>query len=141
MAVPEYVTPNDVKGYLDDTIIVQLTDDAGTGEIDESVLAEVCGRANREVDGYVSTRYAVLSQPPQILRDLALDVAIYHLHSRRFVAPDNIADRYKEALRKLREISEGRLEIGLAHKVSRQTRAGKVSGTERNFDPESMKVM
>lgn len=134
-----YVTPDDITDYLSSDVVVQLTDDEGTGQINEARLAEVCERAGREVDGYVTTRYnSPIDAPPQILRALALDVAIYHLHSRRLVAPEDVANRYREALRKLREISEGRIEIGLAHRVSRSVRAGKVSGTERQFDPEDM---
>lgn len=109
-----YSTQQDLEEQISNAELIAITDDAGTGSIDATVLARAIADADAEIDAYVSGSYAVpLSPVPSIIRKVSVDVAIYHLCSRRPVGmPDIRQDRYDSAIRLLKDISKGLVTIG-----------------------------
>ncbi|GIX17702.1 MAG: hypothetical protein KatS3mg119_1888 [Rhodothalassiaceae bacterium] len=89
--------------------ITELTDraDPPAGAIDASVAERALADADAEIDGYLAARYDLpLSPVPAVLTRLATDIARYRLWDDR--APEEVRQRYEDAVRLLREIADGR---------------------------------
>jgi phage gp36-like protein len=79
-----------------------------SGRIDEA-----SGAAEAEIDGYCAAKYTVpLSPVPSIVNKLSVEISIYYLYSRRTV-PEKIEKRYDKAIARLKDISLGRLSLGV----------------------------
>jgi phage gp36-like protein len=110
-----YCTQSDIVEQLDEDILEQLTDDAGAGDVDDSVVDRAIADADAEVDAYCMGRYTVpLSPVPAMIRRISVDMAIYHLYSRRSDPPEVRKDRYKNAVRFLEKVSTGGITLGAA---------------------------
>ena len=110
-----YCTQDDILEQLDSEILVQLTDDAGTGSADASVVERAIADADSEIDAYCGRRYTVpFAAVPGIIRKLSVDIAIYHLYGRRTAGdvPDGRKGRYGNAVRLLEHISKGLVTLG-----------------------------
>ena len=109
-----YCTQTDIEEQLSPAELIQLTDDAGAGTLDSTVLARAIADADAEIDAYLYQNYSTpLSSVPAIVRKLSVDIAIYHLCSRRPVGmPDIRKARYDLALKMLKDISTGLISIG-----------------------------
>lgn len=125
-------------------MLVALTDrgDLHTGQIDTAVIDRALIDTDAMIDGFVTARYGALAIVPPLLADLALAIAIYKLH---IAAPDpKIEADYKDALRLLRDIADGRVRIpGLdgAEPAATGADAGGIRFTdrERPLTPESLR--
>lgn len=137
-----YCTLADIQGQLRDDVIISLTDDEGTGEINMNNVDAAIGNAGNEINGYVQMQYPLpLSPVPPIVKTLATNMAIYNLFSRRgfdeSTADKVIVDRYKNAIRFLEKLASGQVKLG--------TDAPKPNSTvqfqtgDRKFSRESMK--
>ena len=112
-----YCTLDDLKKRLDEEVLVRLTDDTGTGEIDQAVVEEVIAQAQAEIDGYLEGRYQVPLEPvPVLLRRLCADIAVYLLFSRRGLeeaGPDGVVWKaYQAARDTLSRMAKGEIRIG-----------------------------
>ncbi|MBN1512813.1 MAG: DUF1320 family protein, partial [Phycisphaerae bacterium] len=54
-----YVTLSDIETRLGPAVLVQLTDDAHTGEVNPAVVAETVDGAEGEVNSHLTLRYTV----------------------------------------------------------------------------------
>jgi len=111
-----YCTQDDILNQLDVNTLILLTDDAGVGEVDETVVTRAVADADATIDSYCQGRYTVpLSPVPDKARQVSVDIAIYNLYSRRDdVAPEIRKDRYKEAVRWLEQVAAGKITLGSA---------------------------
>lgn len=108
-----YCTQTDLLERTDQATLISLTDDADSGEVDASVVARAIADADAEIDGYVGTRHQVpLSPVPDLVRKVAVEIAIYHLYSRRMGAPEEWRSRYEDNRALLRDISAGKVSLG-----------------------------
>ena len=108
-----YCTQSDLLERIDQATLISLTDDADSGGVDASVVARAIADADAEIDGYVGTRHQVpLSPVPDLIRKMAVEIAIYHLYSRRMGAPEEWRKRYEDNVRLLRDISAGKVSLG-----------------------------
>ncbi len=87
--------------------------------IDEAIVTRATADADATIDAYCQGRYTVpLSPVPPKIRQVSVDIAIYNLYSRRDdTAPEIRKDRYKEAIRFLEKVAEGKIELGAATPV------------------------
>lgn len=122
-----YSTVDDIKKMLPEELIVQLTDDEAAGSINQARVDEAIAQADAEIDSYCGERYAVpFGAPPDIIRKISVDIAIYNLCSRLVrEMPEVRAERYRAAVRQLEAISKGRISLGVdpAPSASRDGRA------------------
>ena len=51
-----YCTQNDILMQLDETTLIELTDDAGAGEIDEDVVTRAIADADEEIEAEIAMR-------------------------------------------------------------------------------------
>jgi phage gp36-like protein len=115
-----YIVQADLKAVLSDDDLLQLTDDAGVGEVDATVLAGVIARSEGEFHGYAAKRYAT---PVDVtgdatlaatIRGRLLDLVAYYLRGRRPGMPQEVRDRYTDAQRWLRDLADGKVTLGVA---------------------------
>lgn len=109
-----YSTLDDLKEQLDETTLIELTDDAGSGTVDTTVTTRAIADADEEIDGYVGGRTTVPLYPvPGIIRKLSVDIALYNLFSRRHDSiPEIRKERYDNAVKFLVKVAEGKISLG-----------------------------
>ncbi len=108
-----YVTLYDLRQAMQEQRLIELTDDAGIGTVDENVVNLAIQSAASEVDGYVGVRYRVPMDPPHpLVKKLCLDLAVYQLHLRLDRVSDAVQSLYDNAVRLLRDISKGVVSLG-----------------------------
>lgn len=126
-----YCTQNDILNQVPMDDLIQLTDDAGTGAVDEDNVDRAIADADAMIDAYCQGRYSVpLTTVPDMIRQVSVDIAIYNLYSRRDMAPDMRDARYKNAVRFLEKVAGGQIELGAA------TPAPTTSGAAVEIDQE-----
>ena len=104
-----YATQDDMVARFGETEMVQLTDDAGTGEIGPR-LAVALDDADQVVNGYASGRYVVPLVPvPDLVTRWACDIARYFIH--RDGCPELVEKNYKAALSGLKDVAKGDLTL------------------------------
>lgn len=109
-----YCTQSDLEEQIPQAELINLTDDAGAGTVDASAVARAIADADAEIDAYCGARYTVPFSPvPVMIRKMSVDMAIYHLFSRRALKmSDDRKARYDNAVRFLRDVSLGRISLG-----------------------------
>jgi len=110
-----YSIQDDILNQIDEAALIQLTDDAGAGEVDDDIVARAIADADATIDAYCQGRYTVpLSPVPEKVRQISVDIAIYNLYSRRadLGMPDVRTDRNKEAVRFLEKVAAGTIALG-----------------------------
>jgi len=110
----------DVLARLPHENLVQLTDDEQTGTVSLSRVMDAIADADALIDGYLRGRYSLpLAIPvPALVRKLSVDLAIYHLYSRRLelVMPESMLERHKNATKALERIQGGIITLTAADK-------------------------
>lgn len=110
-----YSTLTDIIKLLPESAIIQLTDDEGDGVVNESRVNEAIAQADAEIDSYCGGIYTVpFATVPDIVKKISVDIAIYNLYSRKVeTIPETRAERYKNAIRQLTDISKGVISLGI----------------------------
>jgi len=108
-----YALKADMLEEYSEQELIQLTDRdiPTTGAIVDAVLDRALNGASAEIDGYLA-RYAgqVLTLP--ILTRYACDIARYRLY--RDAAPEEVRNRYKDAVRFMEMVASGKISLGVA---------------------------
>lgn len=139
-----YCTLADIQKQIDSTRILELTDDEHTGVISSDRVSDAITKAAAEIDAYASTRYQVpFADPaPAVIRKLAIDMAIYHLHFRRpEICPQWVKDVYEAAIKTCEGISKGLLNLGLpaASEIALADSGGDFTASDRVFTREKLR--
>ncbi|MBF0095529.1 MAG: DUF1320 domain-containing protein [Alphaproteobacteria bacterium] len=107
--------------------LIQLTDDAGAGVVDQARIDLRCAEADGLINGYVGTRYTVpLAPVPVEVEGIACDVARYLLY--RDAPSETVRAGHDAAMRKLRDIASGALTLQVAG-IETAPKVGRVAGT------------
>ncbi len=108
-----YATQQNLIDRFGEEELIQLTDRENLGEINTTVVDRALGDADSLINGYLAARYTLpLTAPiPDDLERLACDIARYQLYGDRVT--DQVAQRYKDAIALLRDVSTGRAQLGL----------------------------
>jgi len=130
-----YISNADIELRLGTAVLTQLTDDAGTGAINSSVVDEARLGAEGEVNSYLARRYltpvdvAVHPELGGLLASLSLDIAAYRLSSRRPPVPDAVVERYRAGLTWLARVADGVVVLPSAAPLAAPPSSGLVAGT------------
>ncbi len=96
-------------------MLIALTDRAeiATGVIDVAVIDNAITGADAVINGYLAKRYQLpLAEIPTLIAELSEEIAIWKLHR---AAPDpKIEEDYKAAIRTLKDISAGTIQLDIA---------------------------
>ncbi len=111
-----YSTLADIKKLIPEDVSIQLTDDEGSGTVNQTRVDEAIAQADGEINGYLAGRYTVpLSTVPALIRKFSVDIAIYNLYSRKTEdMPKTRVDRYNNAIRTLEAIAKGTISLGVS---------------------------
>jgi phage gp36-like protein len=106
-----YCSADDLLKMIPQADLADLT--VESGEVPDSlIIAEAISKAGAEIDAYLGVKYVVpLSSPPDQVKALAVDLAIYHLYSRRSIVPPVWQQRYEAAIAFLKQVETGEVVI------------------------------
>jgi phage gp36-like protein len=109
--------------------------EAAPADPGDAKLTMALDDASALIDGYLAGRYPVpIAQPPQILCGLCVDVSIYNLARSHDGLTEDIRARYEDALRYLRSVAKGEIELpGQEPQAGSGTGAVVLSGPPRLF--------
>lgn len=136
-----YATISDLIIQFGESEVVAITDRNRDGVVDEPVANGALQRASNTMDSYLVARYPLpLSVVPNQLVDLCCDIARYKLLGSDVTETDPVRYRYKDALRTLEHIRDGKIDIGLtvAGLAPAESVSVKTIGGGRKFDRASL---
>lgn len=141
-----YCTIDDIEKMIPEDILIRLTDDEGTGVINEAWVQEAIDSASEEIDTYIGGRVKlpITGAVPAILGKLNADIGIFNLYSRyKEDIPETRETRYKNAIRLLEKISEGKVSLGLQPPPDppdegKYSDGGRVQVRDKIFDETTM---
>ncbi|WP_156968147.1 gp436 family protein [Desulfobacter vibrioformis] len=107
-----YCTIADIQAAMDARDLVRYTDDSDAGAADQGKITAAITGAGAIIDSHICGRYgAGLSPVPDLIKDLAVDISIYRISSRRADAPEEFRKRYEDAISRLKRIASGDTDI------------------------------
>lgn len=120
-----YITKADILTRIELRKLVQLTDDAGTGTVNEDVVASIIAEAEGTIDAYARVRYSLpLTVTPKV-RSTCLDIADFRLHARRATTTEGIfglkEKAYDKAIQFWKDVSTGKAALDVAAAEESQT--------------------
>ncbi|WP_425230205.1 gp436 family protein [Sphingomonas sp.] len=136
-----YTTLAALQNRFGAATLVQLTDRAPvpTGVVDVAVVNQELGNADAVINASLAVRYQLpLATVPVAVADLALAIAIYKLHP--FDPAQKIKDDYAQALRDLKELSQGtkKLDVAGAEPATADTGGVVTSDRARDLTPDNL---
>lgn len=137
-----YCTLDDILGGIDEEDVVSYTDDFDTGLVNMANVDKAILGADALIDSFVARRYTVPVDPvTDMIRELAVDIAIYKICSRRSQAPEERRQKYDDAVKYLEKIASGKavLPEAASAPAGSSDHAVSVSSNTRVFSRESMK--
>jgi phage gp36-like protein len=108
-----YATQSDITDlYSADALYVADRD--GDGTVETEAVTRALEQASDEIDSYLAVRYRLpLPEVPGILRQIAVDFALYRLALSRDVLSDEHRRRYEDGRDHLKRIADGRAALHL----------------------------
>ena len=117
-----YCIQDDLLKMIPESELAELTAESGT-EPDSGVVEEAVAKADGEIDAYLGVRYNLpLPEVPALVRSLSVEMALFHLYSRRSVAPQVRRQKYETAVAFLKQVAAGQASIGGAGDPSGDSR-------------------
>ena len=106
-----YCSEDDLLKMIPPSELADLT--VESGEVPDSlIIAAAISKAEAEIDSYLGVKYVVpLAAPPDQVKALAVDLAIYHLYSRRSVVPMVRQQKFDAAVAFLKQVAAGQIVI------------------------------
>jgi len=94
--------------------IRQLTDDSGSGVIDEDIVDEMIDQAQKFIDGFLQGRYPADmddADVPEMISDICVKLTAYNLYRRKLqlTLPETISKDYSMCVKLLNKIQEGKI--------------------------------
>lgn len=108
-----YATPADMNAQFGEREVIALTDRDNLGYLDTVVLQGALDNASEEIDAYLVGRYVVpLLVVSKLLVTYCCDIARYRLSGAQVTEVDVVRNRYKDALRFLEAVRDGKIDLG-----------------------------
>lgn len=107
-----YATQQDLVHRFGMDELVELTNRAGGGTLDEVVVDKALKDADDAMNAYLASRYALpLAVVPGILTRFACDIARHFLYEDK--PTEQVQRRYEDALAWLKDVASGKASIGV----------------------------
>lgn len=139
--MPAYAVLSDLLERFEERELVQLTDQAGAGTIDQDAVDRALTAATSTIDGYLAGIYQLpLTRVPDNVVDLCCDIARFKLHQRKGTPTETVEKSYGLAIKTLEQIARGLIKID-AGTPEQPAREGAVitEGGERVFGRDRLK--
>ncbi|WP_315729807.1 DUF1320 domain-containing protein [Bradyrhizobium sp. SZCCHNRI2010] len=109
-----YATKQDIDELYGTDLLVRVADYDRDGTPDPDVVAKGLQAADEICDAYLSAQYQLpLATIPGIVKNCAIDIAVYKMALGRTGRTDEMRVRYEDALSILEKISTGKIGLGL----------------------------
>lgn len=126
-----YATKEDIDELYGTDLLVRVADYDRDGTPDPAVVAKGLEGADEICDAYLSAQYTIPVVPtPGVVRNCAIDIAVYKMALGRTSRTDEMRVRYEDALALLEKISTGKVGLGLP-----PTTVDNGDGTTTTTDP------
>jgi len=140
-----YSTLDDLKKAASERTLAQLSDDTAGAEIDEDVVAEATIASDEIIDAHLRGRYELPfpeDATPPILTRLSVSITLFHLYSRRpeGEVPKAVETRYRDAVRMLEAIRDGKITVGTGKDGEEHTPAAPEGDVYRTQKKKTDKV-
>lgn len=104
-----YAAPSDISALYGPDLLARLTDTDGNGVTEPGTVERALVYADAEINAFVGVRYALpLPSTPDLVKLIAIDIAVYRLASDHLRLTDEIIRRYENAVRQLKDIGAGK---------------------------------
>lgn len=109
-----YCSKEDIDKLYGTDLLVKIADYDRDGEPDPDVVQSGIDAADEICDAYLSAQYTIpVSPTPGIVKNCAIDIAVYKIALGRTGRTDEMRVRYEDALAILEKISTGKVGLGL----------------------------
>lgn len=140
-----YCSLENLLEHLSEDVIIQLTDDEGSGEINQGRVDAAIEKADDLIDSYLRSRYTLpLAITPGLIRSLSIDLSIYNLYARRLESkmPESIEARYEKAVGDLQRLQKGDMVLDVQETggSAPSDYRGNKTPTDREFNDDVWKV-
>lgn len=109
-----YATQADMIERFGEREVIALADRDLNGVIDAAVVTGGIDSAGHEIEGYLSGRFSLpLSTVPPLLKAICCDITRYRLCGTEVQTTDEVRARYKDAVKMLEMIRDGKMTLGL----------------------------
>ena len=106
-----YITVSELS--IPDQLLIKLTDDEGTGAVNTLRAETAIVAAQAIIDTALSRGYSVpFSDPPEIIKRLTEDIAVYRLYQRAGILTEELRSVYENAMGVLDKAARGEVIIG-----------------------------
>lgn len=109
-----YSTDTDLYDRVSSDLVIQLTDDANTGVVNDTILGNIRNDISELIDTYLRARYTVPVDPtPAILTNIEADLLAHKLYTRRpnYEIPDSIKELKNDAMATLNKLASGAIRL------------------------------
>lgn len=133
-----YCAPQHLIERFSELELLQLTDKAHLGAIDYAILDYAIADATAEIDSYLAAYTLPLTPVPANFERLACDIARYYLYEDQMI--DIVEARYKNAVRYLEHVANGKIALSVDATGSAPTMADGVEsvGSASVFSREAL---
>ncbi len=107
-----YITQSELETAYGVNEIADAADRDADGVADAAVVTAAIGRATGVIDSHLRSRFTLpLVSTPDLVREISLALVRYYLAATN--ANERTKDDYKQAILWLKDIREGKMDIGL----------------------------
>jgi phage gp36-like protein len=136
-----YSTQSDLLKGISEEELAELTAESG-GTPEATLVAEAVAKADAEIDAMCGVKYQVPFSPvPEMVRSLSVDMAIYHLFTRRNLEDKVRRQKYEDAVKFLDRVSKGTATLGASALPPPEVESAvaEITSSDRVFSRESLK--
>lgn len=133
-----YASVADLIERFGETEIIELTDLAHTGTVDNAMADQALTDATAEIDGYLAARYRLpVTDTPRLLSLLCTDIARYRL--QKGVTTEQARQRYEDAVAQLKAIARGEINLPLDTPPPASAEPKVVASSGRTFNDDTLR--
>lgn len=126
-----YAAQADIENRYGSNLLLTIADPDGTGAINTGLVTLALSDASEFIDSHLQERYQLpLATVPSLLIVLAVDIAVYRI---AVLPTEEMRNRYEDALKLLKSIAKGELQLGLAPPPQTEGQAAVIAGPCRRF--------
>src|SRR5512135_3132236 len=93
---------------IPEEVLIRLTDDEGAGSVNTDRAQSAISAAQAVIDCALSRQYAVpFADPPEVVKKLTSDLAIYNLYQRMGGVPQEVKAAYDNVSMVLEKVAQG----------------------------------
>lgn len=136
-----YAIAQDMADQFGEREVIALTDRDQVGVIDSIVLARALADTDAEIDSYLAGRYSLpLAGSFPALKRHACNMARYHLSGAEVTEVDVVRTRYKDAIRYLESIRDGKTRLAADAAGAPAPEAARIAvvGSDRTFTRDTL---